>query len=162
MIYYRFLKKGLSPLVATILLLAFSVSMLTAAISWKENFSTKNYKVCPNINFDIVPLNDAQLCYKKALNNIQVDFIVRNTGNRDINGMSMLIIGNNNKKIQDLKDINIKKNSLSNIKNLEVEYNLSYYGSIHKIYLTPLIEYNGISDICRTLMVEINNIDECS
>jgi len=121
-----------------------------------------NGNACSKIDFSIETLNDIQLCYKPVLNHIEVNFIVKNTGDADIEGMSMLIIGDNGKKIQDLNDVRIKKNSLFYAENLEIQYDLNSHGSINKIYFIPKIENNGVGDICPTLLTEVEKISECA
>ena len=163
MSFHHFFKKGFSPLVATILLIAFSVSLLTAVITWEGSFGFKKDDPCSKIAFNLEASNGLQFCYKQVSNNIEVNFIVKNKGNVDIDGMSMLIIGSANKKIYDLNDIKIKKDSLLVLKDLVLEYDLSYHGDINKIYLTPHIASgDGVTDICPNHLIEIEKIGECS
>ncbi len=161
MIFSNLFKKRFSPLVATILLIAFSVALSTVVINWKGTFVIKNDDVCSKISFDIETSNDIQFCYKPVSNNIEVNFIIKNKGGMDIEGISMLIIGSNGKKIEDLENIIIKKNSLFYVKDLEVQYDLKNYGTINRIYFIPRIEYNDISDICPKHFIEVDKISQC-
>lgn len=161
MVMLNMFKKGFSPIVATILLIAFSVALVSTAINWKQSLGAFNGGACSRISFVIETLNDLQLCYKHESDNVEFNFLVKNIGGADIDGMSLLIIGSNGQKFQDLDDITVKKNSLANVKNLKVQYNLDEYGPINKVYLIPKIEENGAVDICPTLLTEAEKIGEC-
>ena len=162
MVMLKLFKKGFSPLIATILLIAFSVALLSTVITWKQNLSTFDTGACSKISFDIETLNDLQLCYKHESDIVELNFIVKNEGSVDIEGMSMLIIGSNTKILQDLDDLIIKQDSLVDVKNVKVEYDLNKNGPIKKIYLTPKIEIDGVIDICPKLFTEAEKIGECS
>lgn len=158
---YNFFKKGFSPLVATTLLIAFSVALVTVVINWKGIIVLEEDDICSQISFSIETPNDVQFCYKPVSDNIEIGFIIKNTGDIEIKGMSILIIGSNGKKIEDLKNINVKKNSQLNVENLEVQYDLAIYGAINKIYFAPIIEQDDPGDICPKLFVEVDKIEPC-
>ncbi|MAE42796.1 hypothetical protein CMO93_03420 [Candidatus Woesearchaeota archaeon] len=159
---HHFFKKGFSPLVATILLIAFSVALISTIINWKQSLGTFDGGTCSKISFIIETLNDMHLCYKPLPDNIEINFLIKNNGGVDIEGMSMLIMGRDGKTLQDLDDLIVKKNSLSDVKNLKVEYDLNKYGPINKVYFTPEVEDNGVVDICPALLAEAEKIGECS
>ncbi len=158
---YNFFKKGFSPLVATTLLIAFSVALVTVVINWKGIIAVEEDDICSQISFSIETPNDAQFCYKPLSDSIEIDFIIKNIGKIDIEGMSMLIIGSNGKKIEDLKNINVKKNSQFYVENLEIQYDLTSYGTLNKIYFIPIIEHDDLGDICPKLFIEVDKIVQC-
>ena len=162
MVMLKLFKRGFSPLIATILLMAFSVALVSTVITWKQNLSTFEGGACSKISFNIETLNDLQLCYKHESDTVELNFLVKNEGSVDIEGMSMLIIGSNGKKLQDLDDLIVKRDSLADVKNLKVEYDLNKNGPIKKVYLTPKIESDGVVDICPKLFTEAEKIGECS
>jgi len=162
MAIHNLFKKGFSPLVATILLIAFSVALVSTVINWKGSLGVFNDDVCSKISFKIETLEDRQLCYKPVSNNVEVDFLIKNNGKEDIEGISMLIIGTNGKIIQDLDNLIIKGGSVANVKNLQIDYDINEYGPISKVYFTPKVESDGIKDICPTLLTEANKVVRCS
>jgi len=162
MVMLNLYKKGFSPLVATILLIAFSVALVSTVINWKGSIGTFNGGTCSKISFDIEILNDLQLCYKHSADTVELNFLIKNKGSIDIEGMSVLIIGTNGKIIDDLDDLFVKKDSLVDIKNLKIEYDLNKYGPINKVYFTPKIESDGDIDICPKLLTEAEKLGECA
>jgi len=89
MVMLNLYKKGFSPLVATILLIAFSVALVSTVINWKGSLGASDDDVCSKIDFDIEILNDLQLCYKYSADTVELNFLVKNTGSVDIEGMSI-------------------------------------------------------------------------
>ena len=75
---FKFFRKGFSPLVATILLTAFSVALTTVIISWREPFIGDYYDVCSGINLKIEVFEDKQFCYSILPDGIQSNFIIKN------------------------------------------------------------------------------------
>ena len=155
----KFFKKGFSPLVATILLIAFSVALTTAIINWRALFIGST-DICSNINFEIETFEDKQFCYKALPDGIEANFHVKNIGKEDITGLSIILIGQKGKKIFDISNISLKKNSLFDAMNLKIDYDVGNLGVIKKAYLLPAIS-NSANDICPGVFRVIEKISMC-
>ena len=94
-------KKGVSPLVATILLIAFAVALGAVVMSYGSSYyeesgsgeavSGSGEELCGDINLQVHKVNNInQLCYKEQG---AIKFTLINKANKDINKIRMLVTG---------------------------------------------------------------------
>jgi len=86
-------KKGISPLIATVLVIGFTVALAAVILTWGTGFTKKISKsteettetqlaCAQDVNFDVTAA-----CYDMANDGVQ--FIVENNGNRDLTNFSV-------------------------------------------------------------------------
>lgn len=99
-----FNKKGVSPLIATVLLIAFAVALGAVVMNWGKDFVTSKMDSadrlsnldlsCSNeINLAIKTINDqSTLCYQVSGSDKNISFMLQNTGTKDIDGIKIVVI----------------------------------------------------------------------
>ena len=156
-------KKGVSPLIATILLIAFAVALGSVVMNWGLNLQLgKSPDKCRNVEIKIRNIDVAEVCFGGFGQNGYINFIIDNTGIADINGLAIWMIGDKGTKLFDLDNILIKKGSLYDKKDKEVSYDFSTYGNIKQVQFIPKIKTEQTIDICSKNAVKAEKIGVCS
>ncbi len=103
-------KKAVSPLIATVLLITFAVALGAFIMNWGQIFtrdqisdaelrSTRELECSLDIGLDIYKIDgDPVLYYSES--DEELTFMIRNTGNKDIDSIRVVIIGQNRTDIQ--------------------------------------------------------------
>lgn len=156
-------KKGVSPLIATILLIAFAVALGSVVMNWglKLNLGKSTDK-CGNVEIKIRSLNGVEVCFGGFGKNGYINFIIDNTGSEDINSLAIWIIGEKGTKLFDLDNILIKQDSLYDKKDKEVSYDFSVFGNIKQVQFIPKIKAEQSTEICPRNAVKAEKIGICS
>ena len=156
-------KKGVSPLIATILLIAFAVALGSVVMNWGFNFpiggSTDR---CRNVEITIRSFDNAEVCFGGVGQNGYINFIIDNTGAVDVNGLVIWIIGTKGKKYFDLDSTYIKRDSLYDKKDREITYDFAAYGDINEVQFIPVIKTERGVEICSKNSVKAKKIISCS
>mgnify|MGYP001342378506 CR=1 FL=1 len=157
------LKKGVSPLIATILLIAFAVALGSVVMNWGLNLDLgRPADKCSSVEIKIRNLDNSQVCYGGLGENGYINFIIDNTGATDVNGLAIWIVGEKGTRLFDLDDISIRKDSLYDKKDKEVSYDFSTYGNINQIQFIPKIRSDQTMEICPKNSVKAVKIGVCS
>ena len=109
---YKFLKskKGVSPLIATILLIAFAVALGSVVMNWGLNLNLgKSTDICRAVEIKIRNVDVAETCFGGVGTNGYINFIIDNTGATDISGLAIWMVGDKGTKLFDLDHALIKK-----------------------------------------------------
>ena len=131
-------KKGVSPLIATILLIAFAVALGSVIMNWGLNLNLgKENDPCTKVELRIRAFDAAEACYGGSGANGYINFVVDNTGSADINGLSIWIIGEKGTRLFDLDNIALKEGLLYDKKDKEVSYDFNTYGKIKQVQFIP-------------------------
>ncbi|MBU4493644.1 MAG: hypothetical protein KKA61_04695, partial [Nanoarchaeota archaeon] len=106
-------KKGVSPLIATILLIAFAVALGAVVMSWGRNVEflreEPGIEKCANVNLKIEKINNIpQVFYGGTGLDGFIKFTIENNGNEDIEGVIVWVIGEKNTNTIDLEESSIK------------------------------------------------------
>lgn len=158
-------KNGISPLIATILLIAFAVALGSVLLQWGINlnlYKSTDVDKCNSVGIQIRGIDTSDACFGGAGTNGYIEFILDNTGTEEIDGIYILIEGDSGKKSIDLDNIVIKKGSLYEKKDKEVAYDFSAYGNIKQIQFMPKIKDNGNTETCAIRTVKAKKIGVCS
>ncbi len=165
-------KKGVSPLIATVLLIAFAVALGAVVMNWGRTYveetadkakQTSDTKVSCSMDIAMkyVTINgDKQLCYNETENYIQ--FTLLNTGTKNIELLQAIIIG------ADSIYVNSSLDNSSILASHPLKTNITYdfdtYGSIQKISLTPAIKVEGKIEpvLCADNSLDQEDISVCS
>ena len=157
-----FNKRGVSPLIATVLLISFAVALGAVVMNWGRNLDiSKPGDVCSGISIKIRTIDDAQARYLGSGQDAYIQFIIDNTGNKDIDGLGIWIIGEKGTSLLDFNDLPIKASELLDIKDQSIKYDLSTYGPINNIQFFPKIKVEDSIEICTRNSVKVNKIGIC-
>ena len=155
-------KKGVSPLIATILLIAFAVALGSVVMNWGLNLNIgKSSDRCRNIEIKTRNIDAAEVCFGGVGQNGYINFIIDNIGPVDINGLDIYIIGNKKEKFFNLDNILIGRGALYEKKDREITYDFSSYGDIKQVKFIPKIKLEKI-EVCLNRAVDANDIKPCS
>ena len=156
-------KKGVSPLIATILLIAFAVALGSVVMNWGFTLTiSKSAEICNSVEIKIRNIDGSEICFGGFAQNGYVNFIVDNTGATDINGLAIWIVGDKGTKLSDIDNIFLKKGSLYDKKDKEVSYDFTKYGNIKQIQLIPKIKSEEVLKPCPNKAVTAEKVGVCS
>tara|TARA_B100002003_G_C13978933_1_gene473493 strand:+ start:297 stop:791 length:495 start_codon:yes stop_codon:yes gene_type:complete len=157
-----FNKRGVSPLIATVLLISFAVALGSVVLNWGRNIDISSPgNICTGVNIKIRNIDDNQVCYSMQGNNAHINFIIDNIGNKDVDGLGIWITGENGRKLSDFDDFSIKKGELLDIKDNSVEYDSGTYGAIQHIQLIPKVKIDGSLELCLKNSIKADKIGIC-
>ena len=156
-------KKGVSPLIATILLIAFAVALGSVVMNWGLNLDLgKTPDKCRGVEAKIRNIEGSEICYGGFGQSGYINFIIDNVGEKDVNGFAIWIIGDKGTRLFDLDNILIKKNSLFEKKGKDVTYDFTTFGNIKKVQFVPKIKSEQTTEICPKNTIEALKIGICS
>ena len=156
-------KKGVSPLIATILLIAFAVALGSVVMNWGLNLNLgKSTDICGNTEIKIRNIDVAEVCFGGVGTNGYINFIIDNTGGMDISGLVIWMVGYKGTKLFDLDHILIKKGSLFGKKDKEVVYDFTKFGNIKQVQFIPKIKTSEAVEICPKNAIKADKIGICS
>ncbi len=147
-------KKGISPLIATVLLIAFAVSIGAMIMSWgKDAFASSGD--CTSVKLEIQTINTKPVFCYDTLNN-RINFMVKNTGDVDVEMIKLRII-NRDLAVED-KNIADSAIAVGGIASKNIDY--IHSGKFH-VEIIPLIHYGGKEKTCAGQAVVTDDIPAC-
>ena len=156
-------KKGVSPLIATILLIAFAVALGSVVMNWGLNLDLGSQgDRCRNVEIKIRNIDGSEVCFGGVGANSYINFIIDNTGSTDLSGLAIWMIGDKGAKLFDIDGIALKKGSLFEKKDKSVPYDLSAYGNIKQVQFIPKIKTDQSADICSKNSIKAEKIGTCA
>ena len=156
-------KKGVSPLIATVLLIAFAVALGSVVMNWGLNLNLgKSADMCRNVEIKIRNIDVAEVCFGGFGPSGYVNFIIDNTGTIDISGLAIWIVGDKGTKLFDLDNILIAKGSLYDKKDKEVTYDFSAFGNIKQVQFIPKVRSGQSTEICPRNAIRADKIGVCA
>jgi flagellin-like protein len=160
---YRFFnKRGVSPLIATVLLISFAVALGSVVLNWGRNLDiSKPGDNCVGISIIIRNINSYQVCYSGSGQEGYINFIIDNEGNVDVDGLGIWITGEKGTKLLDFNDLSIKQGELLDIEDKSIIYDFDAYGTIKHIQFFPKVKINDDLEICARNSVKADNIGAC-
>lgn len=155
-------KKGVSPLIATILLIAFAVALGSVVMNWGLSLNLgESADKCRDVEIKIRNVGISEVCYGGSGPNGYVNFIIDNAGTIDVNGLAVWIVGEKGTRLFDLENIQIKKGSLYDKKDKDVNYDFITYGDIKQVQFIPKIKAGQTTEICPKNSVKVEKIGIC-
>lgn len=155
-------KKGVSPLIATVLLIAFAVALGSVVMNWGLNLNLgKSADKCRNVEIKIRNIGAAEVCFGGFGSNGFIDFIIDNTGSTEISGLAIWIIGDKGTQLSDIDNITIKKGALFEKKGDEIKYDFSKFGDINQVQFIPKVRFQ-VTEICSRNSIKAEKIGICS
>ena len=157
-----FNKRGVSPLIATVLLISFAVALGSVVLNWGKNLDiSKPGDTCSGAAIKIRNTGEGEVCYSGSDSNAFINFILDNPGSADIAGLGIWIVGDKGTKLLDLDNLEIKSGELLNVKDDRVKYNFNTYGKINHIQFIPKVKTPNGVDICPKNSVKAEKIGIC-
>ncbi len=152
-------KKGVSPLVATVLLIAFAVALGAVVMNWGRGYVEEAPKAAAiadacsgNIQLNILDIaGKKNICLDEANNKISFRF--ENSGSIKVDGFKIQLIG-----VLGTKDhIFNERMEPSDINSKNVDYFVTEHGQLQKARLIPKV---GVT-FCPSKSTSIENIQPC-
>jgi len=146
-------KRGIAPVISTILLLMFASALGLIVMSWGRNASISEEKpTCDKTSLHVIEYaNKPQICSTGK----KLQFTLENNGNTNLAGVKVIIIS-----AQDISQSEMtRKMDVADIVKEELDYTAS--GDILKIKFVPKIEYDNTLELCPNNGLELENIAKC-
>lgn len=155
-------KKGVSPLIATVLLIAFAVALGAVVMNWGRNIGIPNQgDKCLGVEIKIREMNNYNVCYSGSGSNVYINFVIDNTGKQDIHGLSLWVVGEKGTQLFEIDNILIKEGTLLDKKDKELLYNSDKYGQIKHVQFIPKVKIDTTIDICPKNSIKADKIGLC-
>lgn len=147
-------KKGVSPLVATILLIAFAVSVGAIVMSWAAGIAgSENTGVCGDVVLTVTDTG-RDICLDRQNNFIEI--IVEN-GPVKIDGFRVSYLGGTSNIIDYVFAI-----EAGAIQRASLDYNVGIYGNPKRLKVIPFIKNGDDRIYCTNAGDSFESIPECS
>ncbi len=154
-------KRGISPLLATVILLVLAVGLGILVMNWGRASLEAGSQCSVNLNLKLVEVEGVpQICYSGSGSDGQISFIVENGPNADISQLQLRIIGSKKVYMTDLDDSSIKAN-YPLMKT--IPYNFDLFGRIKQVKLIPkvILFPNEPPLVCSEQALLLEEIREC-
>jgi len=166
-------KRGVSPLIATVLLIAFAVALGAVVMNWGRTYvedtaafarekSDTEIKCSSDVKLAFLEVrNVKRLCYSYTTTT-KLNFTVENTGKLDVVGLAVTVVGAKDINTT-LIDLKAQNNSLKRARFYKNEsFELGDLGIPDQIRIVPEIEVEGNRVSCpATALVEDTCIKTC-
>jgi flagellin-like protein len=155
-------KRGVSPLIATVLLISFAVALGSVVLNWGRNLEiSKPGDLCTGVELKIREIGDAQICYFGSGTESHIKFILDNVGKKDIDGIGIWITGEKGTSLLDYNEFLIKKGELLDVKDSIVKYDFKQYGQIRHVQFFPKVKNGNSVEICARSVVKAEKSRYC-
>lgn len=147
-------KRGVTPLMATILLVSFAVAVGVVVMSF-GSAEVEESAVCPiDIGFQFTEINGKpDFCYDGT----QVRFTVENGINVNIEGLIVNVIGTEKVDNHELTEKIGKAGSYIG----KIPYDKSVNGEIRQFRISPQVSLKGVNEICQDQSLVLEEIPDC-
>jgi|SRR3989338_88867 len=157
-----FNKRGVSPLIATVLLISFAAALGSVALNWGRNLDiAKPGDACSGVAIKMGNIADAEVCYAGSGSGTYINFVIDNIGSIDIDGLGVWITGEKGTKLLDINNIPIKKGQRLDVKDKSIIYDSNTYGAIKSIQFFPKVMGADALEICSRNSVKANKLKAC-
>lgn len=144
-------KKSMSPLVATILLIAFAVTIGAMIMNITANVSD-----CSKIDISLKIVNNkTTFCYDKTSNNVR--FVLENTGSGVIDGFLIRIVDEKLNVIE--QELEASRLSPGKVLHGSFPYRKKFNSNVEIIPF--ILQANGDKKICNNAIIEVQELRDC-
>lgn len=139
-------KKGVSPLIATVLLIAFSVALGAVVMTYSGSLGE-----CGNVYIELVEKvdGDPDIC----MDDFEIKFTLENGPKEAISSFKLTYYGTLDSTTEDLLDTL----GPGEVRKFTVEYNSRALGNLERMKIVPVVTENGGQIICpgdKSLTIE--------
>jgi flagellin-like protein len=151
-----FRKRGISPLIATVLLIAFAVAIGTMLITvFKDNLIPRSGD-CSQVEIALQNINNEPLfCYDTLTN--KINFMVKNTGDADIDKLRLVITGSDFSH----EELDIDQTALKSGAFMTKTVDYVKAGTF-KAEIVPVMKYGGEEKACLNRSISVESIQKCN
>ena len=158
----RFYKSGISPLIASILLISFAVAIGTTIMSFgsavyaEKRMLSEPELLCRYIELELNIIDKKpQICFNRGEGNIE--FLIINKANRDIESLIISVIGNEvlTKEIEE-------RMAPGYLLKKAISYDISAYGFINQVQFIPKIMHKGVQVTCSSRKLVVEDVKTCN
>ncbi|HII29747.1 hypothetical protein COT48_02690 [Candidatus Woesearchaeota archaeon CG08_land_8_20_14_0_20_47_9] len=163
-----FSKRGVSPLIATVLLIAFAVALgamvmnlgsLYADAGDGEGIQQPNAD-CSGVAINIYRIEGReQVFYESSGKDIRITFMIENSGLKQIRGVKAIVVGDSRNVLT--KDFSQVVDAASVLREA-LEYDADAYGEIVDIKFIPLIEVAGTPFPCQKMAINAERLPQAN
>lgn len=167
-------KRGVSPLIATVLLIAFAVALGAVVMNWGRTYventasnaadkSDTEIKCSMDVRLEVPEIDDIeQLCYCNGSNPSYMQFIIENTGLVDIADLQIQIIGKQN-IYSNTSFLNRTMPKAELVKG-KMYYDPTITGVLEQVRFVPAIKHGSKVEPCsgRALVKGAGSINNCT
>ncbi|MBT5021987.1 hypothetical protein HOK51_00910 [Candidatus Woesearchaeota archaeon] len=169
-------KKGVSPLIATVLLIAFAVALGAVVMNWGRGYVEDTAEtakersdaelVCASeIDLGVVAIDGiTQVCYNATGSSATVgtiELIIENQGKRTVQNISYRFYGSGSRAPVSGYVSNPQLTS-KQAKWLNFTYNVTDYGTPVQVELMPMVRIGSEMATCSGSKLTFSDIDTCS
>jgi len=149
-------KKGVSPLIATIILIGFSVALGAVVMNWGN--ASLEFGECTEVSLKPTIVNNQEkVCYSGLGDEGSVSFIIEDQAASDIDSIRVWVIGENN--LISVTDVtSIKKGYPISGK---VPYDFETLGAIEQVQFIPLLNQGDKPLLCMGKALVIDEPAKC-
>lgn len=150
------MKKAVTPLISSVLLIAFAVGLGLMVMSWGKTTTAieMDSSLCEEASLNIIILSDKEdVCFADN----KVYATVENNGEVMITGFRASIIGDTAISQPELDNVM----NVADIARIEIPYDASLVGNIEQVRLVPRIDFKGVDRLCVKSVLEMDSIDIC-
>jgi flagellin-like protein len=148
-------KKGISPLIATVLMIAFAVAIGTMLMNLGKD-AIASVGDCPDVKLDIQTINGKPLFCYDTLNN-KINVMIKNSGNVDIEKLQLRVTSPDFSS----DDVDIAQSSLKTGAILTKNIGYTKSGAF-KVEFIPIIVFSGKEKSCLDQAVVTESITKCN
>lgn len=164
-------RKGISPLLATIFLIAFAVSLAVVIVNIASfevqpivnETEVSEQEACRGVSIEFVVVDIPYVCYEQySEEEGAINFILENDGSKSISGLRVTVLGETgsfNRRF-DLNESWLPL-ALLDRRHSGIDYNFKEYGEPLKVTFVPVVSYKGESFDCISASRELENPLEC-
>ncbi len=170
---FRRSRNGVSPLISTVLLIAFAVALGAVVMNWGSDYvkntakntgqtSDTDVKCAMEASLDLLELNGVPcLCYSNETNYERIEFVLINGPNVKAEAIYVTVMSNTSKLVQGLLNESIE---IGAAKKLNVTYNKDTNGQPKQIRFVPKIKIEGVIEpvICSKNPLTKEEIPTCN
>jgi flagellin-like protein len=162
-------KRGISPLIAGVLLIAFTIALGAIIMTWARNFvedqtdevnseAAQQMSCAMDVDIEFVRINDQfQVCNST---DVDVHLTVSNVGKEDIQGLKIQV-GYDTGAVENFEDMTVT--TVGNAHQYSVVLTASPTEGITYVSAMPYLDVPGTSDhrLCSEKKIEVTEIEDC-
>ncbi len=162
-------KRGVSPLIATVLLIAFAVALGAVVMNWGRSYvqetaedvrtkSDRDVECSQDVKIEVQKIDDVpQMCYGGESATGFLDFTIYNSGHKDIESLTVSIIGKTD--IYTNTSVNGTAMNKGHLVRKNMSYDYSTYGAIQLVKIVPEVKIGGVLTPCSGNALEKGTTD---
>ncbi len=164
-------KKAVSPLIATVLLIAFTVALGAVVMNWGRGYveetaafakekSNTQIGCAMDLGLKFHRIGGVlQVCYNDTTpSSSLLKFTIENSGTRDIEKIQATLIGEKQINVTEIENSTIGK---AYIQRFNITYDNGTLGSMQQLKVTPFISVDGKDTPCASNAVTAEDIAKC-